>query len=57
MRAAIAAQALVALIVVYGAWRLLTWLLPAWLAAIPAFLAALIVLLMAGLAWQATSRR
>jgi hypothetical protein len=57
MRAAIAAQALVALIVVYGAWRLLTWLLPAWLAAIPALLAALIVLLMAGLAWQATSRR
>ncbi len=57
MRAAIAAQALVALIVVYGAWRLLTWLLPAWIAAIPALLAALIVLLMAGLAWQATSRR
>jgi hypothetical protein len=57
MRIAITAQALVALLVVYGAWRLLAWLLPAWLAAIPAILAALIVLLMAGLAWQATSRR
>ena len=57
MRKAILAQALVALLIVYGAFRLLAWLLPAWLVAIPALLAALVVLGMAGLAWQATARR
>ena len=61
MRKAIIAQALVVLGIDYGAFRLLTWLLPAWLApwlaGIPALLGALIVLTMAGLAWQAAGRR
>lgn len=61
MRKAIAAQAIVALLVVYGAWRVLTWVLPGWLApwlvGIPALFAVLIVLAMAALAWQAASRR
>ncbi len=57
MRMAIIAQALVVLCIDYVAFRLLAWLLPAWLVAIPALLAALVVLGMAGLAWQAAARR